>query len=107
MVAFSKATLAIAGFSAAAMAAPHSKPRLGFTLQQEAVPAKSINIPAMYAHSLAKFGASIPPHVKSAAESGQVTTNPTAEDEEYITKVTVGQSTLNLDFDTGSSDLYV
>jgi aspergillopepsin I len=105
MVAFSKATLAIAGFSAAAMAAPHSKPRLGFSLQQESVPAKSINLPGIYAFALGKFGSAIPPHVQSAAESGQVVTNPTADDEEYVTKVSVGQSTLNLDFDTGSSDL--
>jgi aspergillopepsin I len=105
MVAFSKAVLAIAGFSAATMAAPHSKPRLGYTLQQEGVPAKSVNLPAMYARSLAKFGSEIPPHVQAAAASGQVVTNPSADDEEYITKVTIGQSTLNLDIDTGSSDL--
>ncbi|KAI4603831.1 Type I transmembrane sorting receptor [Pestalotiopsis sp. 9143b] len=43
------------------------------------------------------------------AGSGTVTTTPVSDDEEYITPVSIGTpaQTLNLDFDTGSSDLWV
>lgn len=46
----------------------------------------------------------------SAAQSGLVgeaTTTPEANDSEYLTPATIGGQTLNLDFDTGSSDLWV
>ena len=43
--------------------------------------------------------------VKAAAVQGQVTTTPEQFDSEYLTPVTVGGVTLNLDIDTGSSDL--
>ncbi|KAK9770972.1 putative Peptidase A1 domain-containing protein [Seiridium cardinale] len=43
------------------------------------------------------------------ATSGSVATTPVNDDEEYITPVSIGTpaQTLNLDFDTGSSDLWV
>lgn len=38
---------------------------------------------------------------------GSVAADPTSGDEEYLCQVTVGSNTLSLDFDTGSSDLWV
>ncbi|KAK5128899.1 hypothetical protein LTR85_000232 [Meristemomyces frigidus] len=59
----------------------------------------------------AKVGAVAPADVTSAAaaavQSGQVAANPEAYDESYLCPVSVGGQTLNLDFDTGSADLWV
>lgn len=43
----------------------------------------------------------------SATESGSVAAQPLASDISYIAPVTVGDSKLNLNFDTGSGDLWV
>ncbi|WPG99461.1 Hypothetical protein R9X50_00227500 [Acrodontium crateriforme] len=51
-----------------------------------------------------------PAHVVKAAQDaqeGSVAANPQAEDEAYVCPVTAGSSQLNLDFDTGSADLWV
>jgi len=40
-------------------------------------------------------------------QTGQVTATPEENDAEYLEKVTIGGQTLTMDFDTGSSDLYV
>jgi len=56
----------------------------------------------------AKVGAQAPTEVlaaAAAAQSGQVTATPEQYDESYLCPVTVGGTTLNLDFDTGSADL--
>ena len=62
-----------------------------------------------YLKSLGKFRATIPSAVVSAAASqtGSATTTPEVNDQEYLTPVQIGTpaQTLNLDFDTGSSDL--
>ena len=39
--------------------------------------------------------------------SGSVVANPMLHDQEYLSPVTIGGQTLNLDIDTGSADLYV
>jgi hypothetical protein len=52
-----------------------------------------------------KFGKPVPTTVAAAAESGTVGANPEQYDAEYLCPVTVGSTTLNLDFDTGSADL--
>ena len=60
-----------------------------------------------------RIGASAPAKVNAAASKaagtndGTVTASPEQYDQAYLESVTVGGQTLNLDFDTGSSDLYV
>ena len=63
--------------------------------------------PKAYASVFAKYGKEPPPVVKAAAanNNGIVITTPTEFDSEYLTPVTIGGQTVNLDFDTGSSDL--
>lgn len=59
-----------------------------------------------YAHA----GAVAPSDVKAAAaaqQTGEVAANPEQYDAAYICPVTVGDSKVNLDFDTGSADLWV
>ena len=65
------------------------------------------NGPAAYARALGKYHAPVPSHVQEAAasQSGSAAANPVGDDLEYVTPVTIGSQTLNLDFDTGSSDL--
>ncbi|KAK5685075.1 hypothetical protein LTS10_003150 [Elasticomyces elasticus] len=58
----------------------------------------------------AKVGAVAPSVVSNAAaalQSGSVAANPEQYDESYLCPVQVGGQTLNLDFDTGSADLWV
>ncbi|PYI02828.1 aspergillopepsin I precursor [Aspergillus sclerotiicarbonarius CBS 121057] len=110
MVVFSKATALALGLSTAASAAPLTQTRKNFSVQQVAHPAnktRTVNLPAMYARALTKYGATVPESVKVAASEGSVTTTPQSDDTEYLTPVTVGDSTLHLDFDTGSADLWV
>jgi len=42
-----------------------------------------------------------------ATVSGEVSATPEQNESEYLSPVTIGGQTLNLDFDTGSADLYV
>jgi len=59
-----------------------------------------------YAH----VGATAPSEVvaaAAAAQSGSVAANPEQYDEAYLCPVKVGSQTLQLDFDTGSADLWV
>ena len=56
-----------------------------------------------------KYGSTAPAGLQAAAANGtgSATTTPVPADfdREYLTPVTIGSSTLNLDFDTGSADL--
>lgn len=63
--------------------------------------------PKAYASVFAKYGKEVPADVAAAAAAndGVVVTTPTIYDSEYLTPVTIGGQTVNLDFDTGSSDL--
>lgn len=63
--------------------------------------------PAALASLYGKYGKEAPADVKAAAANndGTVTSSPESYDEEYLCPVSVGGQTLNLDFDTGSSDL--
>ena len=53
-----------------------------------------------------KYHKPLPKDVAAAASNnGEGINNPTASDTQYLTPVNIGGQTLNLDFDTGSSDL--
>ncbi|KAJ5151517.1 Penicillopepsin-1 [Penicillium canariense] len=121
MVILTRIQVAILGLSTLTAAAPHSAKteNPSFSLNQVKVPAtKTTNGAAHYAKVLHKYGAEIPDHVLAAAASsagalaspvptGSVTTTPTEYDVEYLTPVNVGGTMMNLDIDTGSSDLWV
>ncbi|KAJ5098665.1 hypothetical protein N7532_005666 [Penicillium argentinense] len=109
MVVFSKVTAVLAGIASVTSAVPMGG-KNKFTINQSVRPvtkARTINLPGMYANALSKYGATIPTGVKAAADSGSATTTPEDNDIEYLTPVNVGGTTLNLDFDTGSADLWV
>ncbi|KAL8824685.1 MAG: hypothetical protein Q9170_008077 [Blastenia crenularia] len=80
-----------------------------FTVHQTVPKNKIMSGPAAVAATFYKFGKQPPANVKAAAagNDGSVTTTPTQFDSEYLTPVTIGGQELNLDFDTGSSDLWV
>lgn len=105
--------VALAGYSALVAAVPLEArtPTTSFTLNQVASHKKPfVSGAQIYQKALRKYGAAVPHHVASAASaavSGSATTTPESGDVEYLTPVTIGKSTLNLDFDTGSADLYV
>nr|WDD23885.1 aspartic protease [Penicillium sp.] len=111
MVVFSKITVGLACLSVASAVPMGGARKSSFTVNQLARPAtgtKTLNLPGMYANALAKYGASVPASVKAAAESGSAVTTPENDDAEYLTPVNVGTgTTMNLDFDTGSADLWV
>ncbi|RDW63144.1 pepsin-like aspartic protease [Aspergillus mulundensis] len=108
MVVFSKVAAAF-GLAAVASAMPTISPRQGFTIDQllKEVPKRTINLPAIYANGLRKYGGNVPPHISDAITQGSAVTTPEEYDIEYLTPVNVGGTTLNLDFDTGSADLWV
>ena len=101
-------------FASVVSASPVAKRGSTFTVVQSVAkaqkPAGPIALAKIYG-KYAKTGAQVPDVVKAAAtnatryDNGGVTTTPTANDEEYLTPVSIGGQTLNLDFDTGSSDL--
>ncbi|KAJ5112071.1 Penicillopepsin-1 [Penicillium argentinense] len=106
MVVLDKVSVAIAGLASIASAVPTTRK---FSVNQVARPAtKTANFAANYGRALSKYGAAVPSHVQAAAAaSGVATTTPEANDEAYLTPVTIGGTTLNLDIDTGSADLWV
>lgn len=77
------------------------------------------NGPVQHARIYKKYGVPVPDDLKAAVErirkslgkrtTGSAETNPEANDVEYLTPVSIGtpEQILNLDIDTGSSDLWV
>jgi aspergillopepsin I len=104
-----KTAISLAGLSAMVAALPATPASQGFSLNQVAVPKAVSRHPAAHlAKAYSKYGAEVPSNVAAAAAaSGSAVTTPGDGEEEYITKITVGSDTLNIDIDTGSADLYV
>lgn len=102
---------AAAAFSTLVAAVPYPfEPRqakAAFTVEQNVAKPFILSGPAQMAQVYAKYGKPIPEEIKQAAANndGTVAAIPTEYDSQYLTPVTIGGQTLNLDFDTGSSDL--
>ncbi|KAJ9493928.1 hypothetical protein LTR99_010224 [Exophiala xenobiotica] len=79
----------------------------GFTVNQG--PAKPFQPgPVQLQKTYNKYNKPAPADVSNAAAAdGTVTATPEEYDSEYLCPVTIGGQTLNLDFDTGSADLWV
>lgn len=85
---------------------PLEKRGVAFKLDQSIPkPLLAGSVSMLYTYN--KFKAAAPEDVVSAAANndGTVTATPEEYDSEYLCPVTIGGQTLNLDFDTGSSDL--
>lgn len=110
MPSFTQIVLAAAAFGSLAVATP---------LRQRGAKTFSFNqvsngmVVKSGANSLAsvyrKYNKEVPQELAAAAaaNNGEGINTPAANDEEYLTPVVIGGQTLKLDFDTGSSDLYV
>lgn len=107
MVVANKFTVAVAGLASIAAAVPTQPGK--YSIEQVARPAtKASNFASKYSKVLQKYRVDVPTHVRAAAvASGVATTTPEQQDTEYLTPVKIGDTTLELDFDTGSADLYV
>lgn len=102
---FTSIILASATLLSAAVASPVEKRGTSFSVVQTANPKFKVNGPLAYAKAYKKFGKTMPEDL-AAAISGTVVASPEdAYDSEYLCPVNIGGQTLNLDFDTGSSDL--
>lgn len=112
---FVLATAALISFTSAA---PTEGPKTkDFTVTQVHNPHYVRNGAAALAKAYRKYGAPMPDYLTSAlnhtytkrAATGSAVTTPEPYDVEYLTPVSIGTpaQTLNLDFDTGSSDLWV
>ncbi|KAI5201506.1 aspartic protease pepB [Aureobasidium subglaciale] len=107
---------ALAAIAAVAVASPVeprvSVPNVKFSVPQIANGNTKVAAPAIaVAKAISKYGGTPPTNVQRAAaaaqQSGSVTANSYGGDVEYLCPVSVGGTTMNLDFDTGSSDLWV
>jgi hypothetical protein len=95
----------LAGFSLANAAPVTTRNGISFSLDQVARSTESVNIVDHYANAIRKYGGAPPVHVEVAAQSGSVGIAPSGTDTFYVVPVQIGQSTLHLSVDTGSSDL--
>ncbi|KAL9105890.1 MAG: hypothetical protein Q9227_009001 [Pyrenula ochraceoflavens] len=104
-------TLLACAFAPIAFATPVKRggPK-NFSFQQSTTKPKLAG-PLSVAKTYAKYGKPVPEDVQKAVNvilaDGTVTASPDGGDEEYLCPVTIGGQTLNLDFDTGSADLWV
>ncbi|KAF2157406.1 aspartic proteinase II-1 [Myriangium duriaei CBS 260.36] len=98
----------LAGIAVAVPANAHPKT---FSIKQQKVTKDTKLVPAQHIlRTYQKFNVKAPSQIKSAAaaaQTGSVAANNVPYDVAYISPVTIGSQTFNLDFDTGSSDLWV
>ncbi|MCJ1465744.1 Type I transmembrane sorting receptor [Pseudocyphellaria aurata] len=80
-----------------------------FTIEQTVPKPFVPSGPAAVLSTYNKFNVPAPEDVvaAAAANDGTAPASPTAFDSQYLTPVTIGGQTVNLDFDTGSADLWV
>lgn len=103
--------LALSALASTSLAKPIPVPetsvntKKGFTVNQG--PTKPYQAgPVQLLKTYSKYNKPAPADVSNAAAAdGSVTATPEQFDAEYLCPVTIGGQTLNLDFDTGSSDL--
>ncbi|KAI1816270.1 secreted aspartic proteinase precursor [Poronia punctata] len=122
MVYHAKAFALMASLAGFASATPMVQPKIGtITVSQVANTNFRPHGPAQMAKTLAKYGVSLPDGLArtlanldalrliNARDSGIAEARPEQYDIEYLTPVKIGTppQTLNLDFDSGSSDLWV
>jgi aspergillopepsin I len=104
------AFLAISALAATSLAKPVPVPevptRKGFTINQS-VPKPFQAGPVVLQRAYRKFNLAVPEDVSRAAQAqdGTVSATPEQFDSEYLSPVSIGGQTVNLDFDTGSADL--
>ena len=86
---------------------PLDKRGVAFKLHQSIPKPFMLSGPSSVLSTYRKYKATAPADVVSAAANndGTVTASPETYDSEYLCPVSIGGQTLNLDFDTGSSDL--
>ena len=86
---------------------PLDKRGVAFKLHQSIPKPFMLSGPSSVLSTYRKYKATPPSDVVSAAANndGTVTASPETYDSEYLCPVSIGGQTLNLDFDTGSSDL--
>jgi len=118
MPSFATLTAALA-LTGAAIANPVSLNKRGFTVEQVERKVFLKNGPEQTIKTLRKFGKAVPVHIQKAADIGPsqddisaLADNGTAPavpgdayDSLYLSPVTLGSTTVQLDFDTGSADL--
>ena len=92
---------------ALANASPIEPRGLAFTVQQTVAKPFIRSGPAAMAATYGKYRKEAPADVNAAAANndGTVSANPEQYDSQYLSPVNIGGQTVNLDFDTGSSDL--
>jgi aspergillopepsin I len=99
---------AIAGLAGLAIASPLEKRAAAGSFRLDQVvagPSRKVG-PVTLQRAYQKYSAAVPANVAAAAAvSGSVVATPEQYDSEYLCPVTIGSTTLNLDFDTGSADL--
>lgn len=97
----------IAGLCLSTSLARPTHPKKKYQIKQVAHTKTVLKHPAFeLKRALTKYGVAVPPHVDAAA-SGTVVASPESYDKAYLSPVTVGGTTFQLDLDTGSADLSV